>query len=491
MPAVWAGWRLAYGLLGLGCLAAFLVFLRTPFLHDLPLMHFIAWRVGEGEAPFVDLWDMNGPATYMAHALMLAIPLPPTLTSALLMTLLTGVCVASAATVASRGGHRWLGIAAGAAVLAWITGRGGDYLMQRDMMIAACAAAALVLAHGAGGWRWAAAGALIGLAVGVKPTAAPFALVLMAAAMWIDLGEGRRFMRTRWLALGGAAGGAIWFGYLVATGSLGAWWSIMADYNAAYMNIARQPLPSLVAEPAVLLAMAAGALCVLAAWRRVKAAAPREGIVGLLAIGAFAACAGLAYVLQGKGWGYQTAPAGVLGLIALGAAFAALGPLTRMCALALGAGAAVLGAATIGGLRLQLSDAYAAHHDQRLAFVADMTGALDALPPAMKVQPLDTTDGALHAMLEAKRAEASPVIYDFWLFTGTDAGQAKSRAAVLEAVEKRDAAVLMTDLGWPEMTSGFARIREFKELQAILDQHYTLVSEGRRGRYGYRLFAPS
>jgi hypothetical protein len=94
-------------------------------------------------------------------------------------------------------------------------------------------------------------------------------------------------------------------------------------------------------------------------------------------------------------------------------------------------------------------------------------------------------------MLDAKRAEASPVIYDFWLFTGTEAGQATSRAAVLKAVKKRDAAVLMTDLGWPEMTSGFARIREFKELQAILDEHYTLVSEGRRGRYGYRLFAPA
>jgi len=358
-------------------------------------------------------------------------------------------------------------------------------------MIATCAAAALALAHGAQGWRWAMAGALSGLAVGVKPTAAPFALILIAAAIWIDLGEARKFTRTLWLTLGGAAGGAIWLGYLLITGSLAAWWSIMSDYNAAYMTIARQPLLSLVAEPSVIIALAAAALCCWVAWVRARASAPRAEIALLLMAGAFAACAALTYVLQGKGWTYQTAPAGILGIIAFGAAIVALGRLTRMRLLVLGVAGAVLGAMTLGGLRFQLSDAYAAHQHQRLAFVADMAAALETLPPAMKVQPLDTTDGALHAMLEAKRAGASPVIYDFWLFTGTDAGRAKSRAAVLKAVEKADAAVLMTDLGWPEMTSGFARIREFKELQAILDRHYTLVSEGRRGRYGYRLFAPS
>ncbi len=492
VAVAWSDWRVGYAVLGLACVAAFFIFALTPFVHDLPLMHFIAWRVGAGEAPYVDLWDMNGPMTYMVHALLMAIPLPAAMANALVMTALTAACVASAVIVAGRSGRRWLGIAAGAAVLAWIVGRGSDYLMQRDMIIAVCAAAALALAHGAQAWRWAVAGLLIGLAVGVKPTAAPFALVLLAMAAWVDLGEGRRFTRTLWLALGGAAGGLVWFAYLVATGSLAAWWSIMSDYNAAYMKIARQPLMTLLAEPAVLLAAVATVLCGGVAWLRAKAGAAREEIAGLIAAGAFAACAGLAYVLQGKGWSYQTAPAGVLALIAIGAAVATPLALPRrgvavVCALV----GAYVGVLSLGGIRQQMSEPFHAYQAERQAFVADMTEALEALPAGMKVQPLDTTDGALHAMLEARRAEASPVIYDFWLFTGTDAGMAKSRAAVLKAVQTGNAAVLMTDLGWPEMASGFARMREFKEFQDILDQRYTLVSEGRRGRHGYRLFAPS
>jgi hypothetical protein len=109
----------------------------------------------------------------------------------------------------------------------------------------------------------------------------------------------------------------------------------------------------------------------------------------------------------------------------------------------------------------------------------------------MKVQPLDTTDGALHAMLEARRAPASPVMYDFMLFTGSDVGIAEARGAVLDAAKRGNTAILMTNQGWPDIDTGFARMREFKEFQAMLDQQYTLVSEGRRGRYGYRLFAPA
>ena len=42
-----------------------------PLVHDAPLMHYIAWRILEGAAPYRDLFDMNFPGVYAAHVLLL------------------------------------------------------------------------------------------------------------------------------------------------------------------------------------------------------------------------------------------------------------------------------------------------------------------------------------------------------------------------------------------------------------------------------------
>src|SRR5262245_50135566 len=40
-----------------------------PLIHDAPLMHYIAWRIGEGAVPYRDLFDMNFPGVYLVHVL--------------------------------------------------------------------------------------------------------------------------------------------------------------------------------------------------------------------------------------------------------------------------------------------------------------------------------------------------------------------------------------------------------------------------------------
>ena len=42
-----------------------------PLVHDAPLMHYIAWRILDGAAPYRDLFDMNFPGVYAAHLLLL------------------------------------------------------------------------------------------------------------------------------------------------------------------------------------------------------------------------------------------------------------------------------------------------------------------------------------------------------------------------------------------------------------------------------------
>src|ERR671922_2169246 len=45
--------------------------LTWPLIHDVPLMHYVAWRIGEGATPYRDLFDMNQPGTYLIHLAVL------------------------------------------------------------------------------------------------------------------------------------------------------------------------------------------------------------------------------------------------------------------------------------------------------------------------------------------------------------------------------------------------------------------------------------
>ena len=35
--------------------------LSWPLVHDGPILHYIAWRIADGAAPYRDLFDMNQP----------------------------------------------------------------------------------------------------------------------------------------------------------------------------------------------------------------------------------------------------------------------------------------------------------------------------------------------------------------------------------------------------------------------------------------------
>src|SRR5262245_64740905 len=58
----------------LGALAAWLAWGSRgwPLIHDAPLMHYIAWRIANGAAPYRDLFDMNFPGVLVFHLLFLA-----------------------------------------------------------------------------------------------------------------------------------------------------------------------------------------------------------------------------------------------------------------------------------------------------------------------------------------------------------------------------------------------------------------------------------
>ena len=62
-------------LAGSAALAAYLAWwsLGWPLIHDAPLMHYIAWIIGQGGVPYRDVFDMNVPGVYLIHAAVIAV----------------------------------------------------------------------------------------------------------------------------------------------------------------------------------------------------------------------------------------------------------------------------------------------------------------------------------------------------------------------------------------------------------------------------------
>ena len=58
-----------------GALAAYLAWrsLGWPLIHDAPLMHYIAWVIGQGGVPYRDVFDMNLPGVYLIHAAVIGL----------------------------------------------------------------------------------------------------------------------------------------------------------------------------------------------------------------------------------------------------------------------------------------------------------------------------------------------------------------------------------------------------------------------------------
>src|SRR6185503_7550887 len=58
-----------------GALAAYLAWrsLDWPLIHDAPLMHYIAWVIGQGGVPYRDVFDMNLPGVYVIHAAVIGL----------------------------------------------------------------------------------------------------------------------------------------------------------------------------------------------------------------------------------------------------------------------------------------------------------------------------------------------------------------------------------------------------------------------------------
>jgi len=474
------GWVVVAGLGGVVLYVGWLS-LPWPLIHDAPIMHYVAWRIGQGAVPYRDLFDMNFPGVYLLHLVVLK-----TLGAGdgawrlfdLLWLGLTSLLIAALA----RPWGRLAAVGGALFFAAYHLGGGAWQAGQRDFLLCP-----FLLAGALGVARWQErqenralllGGLALGAGLTIKPHAALFALALMVLVL-----ATRQAGRSRGSALAMFAGGLLVVPLAVVTwlaviGGLGAWREIVFDYLLPlYSRLGRADSWTVYRWslwPAVALALALSIGHALASRRLTS----RHAVV-LIGLGYGL----LHYVGQGKGWEYHLYPLAAFAAVLLFSEVAAVLCARRvLVGVPLIAGLAVL-VALLGHTGAVTAKANWIWDKERT--VRGLTYDLETLRrpgdlerllrPGDVVQVLDTTDGGVHALLRLGVVQPTRFLYDFHFFHDTDRPAIQALRA--EFVAGLDLSpprfIVLFRRGWP--SGGEERIKGFPELARLLAERYVIA----------------
>jgi hypothetical protein len=456
--------------------------LDWPLVHDAPLMHYVAWRIGEGAVPYRDVFDMNFPGVYVLHLLVLR----GLGTTDLAWRLFDLGWLALAALAVAVLAWPWgrLAALAGALLFALYHLAGGAWQSgQRDFLLCP-----FLLAGALGVARWVESGrraALLGggLALGASMTLKPHTVVLTAAlGVMVAVAAWRRDARPAaplgLFAAAAAVAPLVIVAWLAAAGALPAWRAIVVDYLVPlYSRLGRASSWSIY-RAWLWIPLGAGVVLSLLSTRAAGRLGARHAAAALGALYGL-----LHFVGQGKGWEYHLYPLAAFALVLLVAGLApGAGRAARPLALVTLAAVVVTGAG-LAGKAAAVSDA--GWERAKAARAADLAASLAArLRPGDTVQVLDTTDGGVHALLRLRVTQPTRFLYDFHFFHDTDQPAIQRlRAELIRDLDTRPPAlVVLFEPGWP--AGGYERLDAFPLLRERLAR-YDLVETGP----GYRIHA--
>jgi hypothetical protein len=450
---------------------------QWPLIHDAPLMHYVAWRIGQGAVPYRDLFDMNAPGVYLVHLAVLELLGGGDIAWRVFDLGWLALCCGLIARYLTPFGAA--AAAGGALLFALYHLSGGPWLAgQRDFLVCPLLLGgilAVAAARSTGGLLL--AGALGGAAVVIKPPAVLFVGLLIVSGAWHATGVHRSAMRDAgFVVLGSLAAPLGCLVWLAAAGGLPDLLSVFASYVLPlYSRLARvSPWTALGWWPYGrwiwgLLAILVLTACVTTNWERRRALA----VAGV-------ACGALHFLVQGKGWEYQLYPLAAFACLTAGIALATPPALPRWTAVtATALLAAILTAKGIQERRPSWIEAKVERVDRIVSELSGRLGPLDA------VQVLDTSEGGVHAIFRLRVRQPSRFIYDFHFFHDRDRAVIRGLRAELTGTLTAHPPrfVLVLEKGWP--SGGYERLDRFPELAGWLRAHYDLDHEGD----GYRIYA--
>jgi hypothetical protein len=472
---------------GFGAFAALMAWrsLGWPLIHDVALMHYAAWRIGEGATPYRELFDMNQPGTYLVHLAVLR-----TLGGGdLAWRVFDLAWLAATAAAIAAFAVRWGALAAGAGAVVFTTYHlaGGAWQAgQRDFLLCALLlGGALGVARWLEGGRWVGlvcSGAALGAGITVKPHAALFAGALAAVVALAALracGVVSAAGITAVFVVATAAAPLAVLVWLGASGGLPAWWEIVTGYLIPlYSRLGR------VSEWAVYrwhawVPIALGVTLSLAGVLARRGTGARH-VIAVLGLGY-----GIVhYVVQGKGWEYHLYPLAAFAAVLLAAELpAALAARRRLVAGALG-GALVASLVLLGAKALEAAPAHFWWAREAIvdALEADLA---PRLAPGDTVQVLDTTMGGVHALFRLGVRQPTRFLYDFHFFHDEHTAMVQGlRAELIRDLDTHPPRVIVVfERAWP--AGGYERLERFPALVARLRERYALALT----RPEYRLYA--
>jgi hypothetical protein len=451
-----------------------------PVVHDVPLMHYVAWRISEGAVPYRDVFDMNFPGVYLLHLLVVRVLGTGDLAWRVFDLAWLGALALGAAVFAVPWGR-----AAAAAVvmlLALYHLSGGAWQAgQRDFLLCP-----FLVAGALGVVRWMESGrrsalAWGGVALGASMTIKPHTLVLTAAlgvmvtvAAW-RVGGGVTPLAC--FAAGVAVAPLAVVGWLAVAGALPAWRAIVFDYLLPLYSRLGRTADWNVYRPYVWIPIGAGALLSAAAALAARRFGARHAVAVLGVVYGI-----VHFVAQGKGWEYHLYPLATFALVLLVAELPAAPRRWRVAALPVVL-SVVITFVLLADKALAVSPAgwerEKADSARRLAAeIAPM------LAPGDTVQVFDTTEGGVHALLRLGVREPTRFLYDFHFFHDTEHPTIRAlRAELLRDLDARPPAlIVLFERGWP--AGGYERFDTFPGLAERLVR-YDLVQAGP----GYRIHA--
>lgn len=460
-----------------GAVTAWLVWrsLTWPLIHDVVLMHYAAWRIGEGAVPYRDLFDMNQPGTYLIHLAVLHTLGDGDLAWRIVdLAALAATAGAIAAFAAPWGA---LASASGALVFATYHLAGGAWQAgQRDFLLCPLL---VVAALGVARWiergcwtslAW--SGAALGVGITVKPHAAIFAgalagVIAVAAARAGGLTAAAASSGT--FAAATAVAPAAVLAWLAVVGGLAAWWDIVTHYLIPlYSRLGRASPWSIYRWHAWILIALGVALSLAGAGLR-RGAGARHVLATLgLAYGV------VHYVAQGKGWEYHLYPLALFSAILIAAELpAALAAGRRLFAGALATTlVASLWLLDAKALEASAADFWWAREASVRTLEADLR---ERLGPGDTVQVFDTTGGGIHALFRLRVRQPTRFLYDFHFFHDerTPVVQALRAELVRDLQARPPRLIVLVERAWP--AGGHERVARFPALAALLRERYEIA----------------
>ena len=491
------GWRVTYiyfppAVLTVCALITAVVSLGWPNIWDPPVFHYMGWRFLSGDVPYVDVFDVNMPGTYLLH--MFLVGFFGAGDFALRVFDLVWLCLTafSAALFCGRFG-RPAAILAAIFIFALHLASGYIVAAKAEFVMSPLTILGLhFLAHGVETNRQKRNFLLAGLLIGGALIIKPFIALLIVLLAGLYLASAYKALKTTLghllvfigAALIAPAGVALWLALL---GALGPFYHLVTGYLPLYNDLAQLGLIDLtkiigksvafVLYPAlIMLPLMSGS-----ALRSFRFQVLLAGLVYALAL----------YYLQRKGWTNHQIPVQdmslILGAVVFGSALKSdSGRLRAVGAVAVCVVCLFLSFKCVRLAGTDMSRVFA--QDTIVPMLVEDIKRVK-LAPGDTVQVLDSVTGGIHALLKLKLKQPTRFIYDFVFYYNTDSKLVRGmRAEFMKSLTARPPRLIV--LAHSSMDLSEDRVKRFPALNDLLGTKYRIIKRHtRRGSsLGYTLY---